>query len=186
MTLVGDADRLAGEGREEAARALFERAIASGVPAAVSESKALRAAASSGHPDRAPEAGLELAGLLGARDDAEGARAALQQVIDSGHVEYAPRAAHDLGLELLYTVRDPQRAYEAWKYAAASGHRDYGPRSAARLGKLLYEYEGGDVELARRLWQSVVDSRHPVVAAEAAQNLRLTEPKTKGWLRRRS
>ena len=103
-------------------------------------------------------------------------------MIDSRHTLYAAKAAHDLGFELLYTARDAQGAYTAWKAAVNSGHPEYGPLAGVHLGKLLHE--GGDPESARRVWQWVVDSRHPVVAAEAAQNLRLTAPPKKGWLRR--
>jgi Flp pilus assembly protein TadD len=65
----------------------------------------------------------------------QGARAAYQRAIDSGHPDVAPRAARNLGL-LLQAQGDVQGAREAYQRAIDSGHADEAPRAARSLRTL--------------------------------------------------
>ncbi|TDD68006.1 tetratricopeptide repeat protein [Jiangella aurantiaca] len=102
MALVDRADGLAEEGREDEARALFERAIASGLPAAVSESKAL------------------LGVMLFADGDVDGGRALIDEGVAAASPPDNGRALILLG-RVLNEIGDEDGAVEALRAGAASG-----------------------------------------------------------------
>jgi tetratricopeptide (TPR) repeat protein len=68
----------------------------------------------------------------------DGARAAYQQAIDSGHADAAPMAAFGLG-GLLADHSDVDGARAAYQQAIDSGHADQAPSAALNLGVLLRE-----------------------------------------------
>ncbi len=74
--------------------------------------------------------------LLQEQGDLEGAKAAYQQAIDSGHADWAPRAAFGLG-ELLEKQGDLEGAKAAYQQAINSGHADVAPEAAVNLERLL-------------------------------------------------
>jgi tetratricopeptide (TPR) repeat protein len=115
-----------------------------------------------------PEAAFSLATRLAADGDIEGAREAYRQVVNSGHREYAPVAARNLG-RLNEQQGRLRQAYEAYQIAIDSGHPDVAPRAMVDLGNLI-----GDSlypENARPLYQAALDSGHAEAAREAARHL---------------
>jgi tetratricopeptide (TPR) repeat protein len=132
--------------------------------------QAWRKAASSGNPDAAPQAALNLGILLQRLGDAEGARAAYQLAIDSGHADTAPMAAVNLGF-VLQEQGSLDGARAAYQLAIDSGHADTAPMAAFNLGALLTEL--GDTEAARTAYQLAIDSGHVEHAPSAAVNLGL-------------
>ena len=95
----------------------------------------------------------------------DGARAAYQQAIDSGHADAAPMAAVNLG-ELLAEQGDADGAKAAYQQAIDSGHADAAPTAAVNLGELLAEQ--GDADGARAAYQQAIDSGHADAAPTAA------------------
>ncbi|MDB5064078.1 MAG: Tetratricopeptide repeat protein, partial [Chloroflexi bacterium] len=118
--------------------------------------------------EQAPQAARNLGVLLAEQGDVEGARAAFQQAIASGHPDEAPRAARNLGL-LLAEQGDVEGARAAFQQAIASGHPDEAPRAARNLGLLLAEQ--GDREGARAALRQAIASGHPDEAPRAARSL---------------
>jgi Tfp pilus assembly protein PilF len=118
--------------------------------------------------EQAPQAARSLGVLLAEQGDVEGARAAFQQAIASGHPDEAPRAARNLGL-LLAEQGDVEGARAAFQQAIASGHPDEAPRAARNLGLLLAEQ--GDAEGARAALQQAIASGHQDHAPMAARSL---------------
>jgi Tfp pilus assembly protein PilF len=118
--------------------------------------------------EQAPQAARNLGVLLAEQGDVEGARAAFQQAIASGHPDEAPRAARNLGL-LLAEQGDLEGARAALQQAIASGHPDEGPRAARNLG--LLRAEQGDLEGARAALQQAIASGHRDHAPLAARSL---------------
>jgi tetratricopeptide (TPR) repeat protein len=115
-----------------------------------------------------PEAAFSLGARLAADGDIEGAREAYRRVVNSGHPEYAPVAARNLG-HLNQQVGRLRQAHEAFQIAIESGHPDVAPRAMVDLGNLI-----GDSlypENARPHYQAAVDSGHPEAAREAARHL---------------
>ena len=112
-------------------------------------------------PDAAPKAEYNLGILLKEQGDIEGARAAYQRAIDSGHLDAAPMAAFNLGV-LLKEQGDIEGARAAYQRAIDSGHPDAAPMAAFNLGILLEEQ--GDIEGARAAYQRAIDSGHPELA----------------------
>ena len=98
----------------------------------------------------------------------QGARAAYQMAIDSGHPDQAPKASVNLG-SLLRRHEDTEGARAAFQQAIDSGNPDYGPTAAFGLGILLEEQ--GDLEAAQAAYQQAIDSGHPDHAPRAAVNL---------------
>jgi tetratricopeptide (TPR) repeat protein len=143
-------------------------------------------------------AALNLGMLLAEQGDAAGARAALQQAIDSvseiehapeedlvgawvagvhvglqwainsGHPNEAPRAAFELGV-LLASRGDVAGARAALQWVIDSGHPDNAPWAAFHLGVLLEEQ--GDAAGARAAYQQAIDSGHPDAARRAREAL---------------
>ncbi|MEA2565221.1 MAG: hypothetical protein QOD49_398 [Actinomycetota bacterium] len=118
--------------------------------------------------EQAPQAARNLGVLLAEQGDVEGARAAFQQAIASGHPDEAPRAARNLGL-LLAEQGDVEGARAAFQQAIASGHPDEAPRAARNLGLLLADQ--GDVEGARAALGQAIASGHHDHAPMAARSL---------------
>ena len=73
--------------------------------------------------------------MLEGRSDVAGALAAYQRAIDSGHPEWAPAAARDLG-NLLWRQGDVAGARAAFQRAIAFGHPRGAPDAARRLQAL--------------------------------------------------
>ena len=92
------------------------------------------------------------------------AKAAYQIAIDSGHAEYAPRAAVNLGV-LRGEQGDVPGAKAAYQAAIDSGHAEHAPRAALGLGQLLAER--GDRAGAKAAYQAAIDSGHPAYAPYA-------------------
>ncbi len=117
------------------------------------------------HADAAPTAARNLGALAG-QGDTEGAKAAWQQAIDSGHADMAPTATFSLGA-LLADRGDADGAKAAYQQAIDSGHADMAPTFAVSLGALL---EGallagqGDAEGAKAAYQQAIDSGHADMA----------------------
>ena len=65
--------------------------------------------------------------LLAEQGDVQGAKAAYQQAIDSGHADEAPTAAVNLGV-LLQEQGEWRGAKAAYQQAIDSGHADVGAR----------------------------------------------------------
>jgi tetratricopeptide (TPR) repeat protein len=113
-------------------------------------------------------AAFNLGLLLESQGDAEGAKAAYQRAIDSGHRDAAPMAAFDLGI-LLQAQGDAAGAQAAYHLAIDSGHADQAPLAGFSLGLLL---EGqADVAGATAAYQYVIRSGHPQAAPMAMFNL---------------
>jgi Flp pilus assembly protein TadD len=70
--------------------------------------------------------------LLKEQADVDGARAAFQVAVDSGHPDAAPKAAVGLGL-LLAKQGDVDGARAAYQLAVDSGHSDMAPMAMHRL-----------------------------------------------------
>ena len=119
-----------------------------------------KAAASENAP-----AALALGLVLAERGDFEDARAAYQQAIDSGHLDYEPMAAFNLGI-MLAERGDFEGARAAYQQAIDSGHADHAPAAAVALGIMLAER--GDFEGARAAYQQAIDSGHADHAPAAA------------------
>jgi Flp pilus assembly protein TadD len=86
----------------------------------------------------------------------EGARAAYQKAIDSGHPDYASGAANNLGV-LLARWGDEAGARAAFQKAIDSDHPRYASEAANNLGVLLNK--SGDQAGARAAFQKAIDSR---------------------------
>ena len=100
--------------------------------------------------------------------DADGAKAAYQRAIDSGHADQAPKAAFNLGV-LLAEQGDADGAKAAYQLAIDSGHADAAPMAAVNLGVLLARQ--GDADGAKAAYQQAIDSGHADAAPMAAVNL---------------
>jgi tetratricopeptide (TPR) repeat protein len=100
---------------------------------------------------------LILGMLLHEQGDENGARANLQQVIDSSDKDAAPAAAFNLGA-ILEEHGNIDGARTAYQRAIDSGHQEQAPIAAFNLGNMLKAQ--GDVEGARTAYQQVIDSSH--------------------------
>ena len=97
----------------------------------------------------------------------EGARAAYQQVIDSGHPDKAPTAEYNLGLLL-----EGQGDVEGARACLPAGHRLRTPRRGVKG-----QSQPGGLLRAKGMWrapraayQQAIDSGHPDQAPMAARN----------------
>jgi len=115
-----------------------------------------------------PLANPLVAGTAAGSGDAEGAAAAYQRAVDSGHPDQAPRAAFGLGVPR-QDRGDTDGARAAYQPAADSGHPDAAPMAARNLGLLLQGQ--GDTDGAAAAYRRAIDSRHPDAAPMAAYNL---------------
>jgi tetratricopeptide (TPR) repeat protein len=89
--------------------------------------------------------------MLSKRGDVDGARAAYQVAIDSGHAEFAPAVWFNLG-NLLVEEGDDEGARAAYQEAIDSGNPRQAGRAAVNLGNLLKRRgEEADAEQAYRL-----------------------------------
>src|SRR5215211_5346734 len=101
---------------------------------------------------------------------------AYQQVLDSEHAEWAPKAAFDLGMLVEergeYDLADQayQQAIRAYQQVIDSGHPEDAPRAAFDLGLMLDKL--GEYNLAEQAYQQAINSGHPEVAPKAVRNLR--------------
>jgi tetratricopeptide (TPR) repeat protein len=185
----GDVQALAGLGdflywdEPEAARAAYQEAVDAGhLHALIGLATVLRnvvededaalalcqQAISSGDPDLAAEAMVELAQLNVARRDAAGARALFQQVIEARHPKWS--AAVTVGLAGLLERLDDREAAEAlYRQAIQAGNPDWSGRASFALGELLKRK--GDAAGAKAAWQPVIDSADPERAGPAFTHL---------------
>jgi tetratricopeptide (TPR) repeat protein len=116
----------------------------------------------------APVAALNLGLLLGQEPDVEGAKAAYQQAINSGHPEAAPGAALGLGL-LLGQNGDLKGAEDAYRQATSYADSVTAPTAALSLGNLLTQKpDGPDVEGAKAAYQQAINSGRPDIVPMAA------------------
>ena len=120
-----------------------------------------RQAIGSGDPDVAIEAMYQLA-LQTRHQDKDAARALLEQVIATGHPEWAGAAM--VGLAHLQDG-DPAAAEALYRRAMAAGNDEWSGHAALDLGELL---EGtGDVAGAKAVWQPLIDAADPEWAGAA-------------------
>jgi hypothetical protein len=116
-------------------------------------------------------AALSLGNLLETQDDLQGALAAYQKVMDSGHPELAPLVAAYVGN--LRKQHGLEGADVAYQVAIDSGHPRHAPGAAYQLGGLLEKQ--GDIDGAAAAYQIVVDSDDdlaPYAAVELGVMLR--------------
>jgi tetratricopeptide (TPR) repeat protein len=90
--------------------------------------------------------------------------AALQETIDCGDPDHAPRAALTLGT-LRLESGDSAGAQRAFQTAKDSGHPEYAPRGAVLVGIRLME--AGDWDGARQAYEQAIASRHQAHAPSA-------------------
>lgn len=81
----------------------------------------------------------------------------LGRAIGSGHTQYAPTAAINLGI-ILARNSDVPGAEAAYRQVTGSGHPELAPAAANNLGKLLYDAR--DENGARTAYQQALDSGH--------------------------
>ncbi|MGQ4617671.1 tetratricopeptide repeat protein [Nocardia sp. R7R-8] len=117
---------------------------------------------------RPPDLAFDLGKMHHRRNDVVAAREAFQIAIDSGHPNWAPLAAAELG-GLLSVVGDKPAAEGAYLVAVDSGHADAAPRAAYNLGLLLAER--GDIAAAEAMYERAAESGHPDAAPRAWINL---------------
>lgn len=130
----------------------------------------LSGAVASGHPDWAHTARVDLAFLLATRQDAlEEAHVLLTEVMESGHLEQAPRAADILG-ELLVLAGRTQEAEQAFQAAIASGHREWTQLARINLAAMFAARDGLSEEV-RELLMATALSGHPDQGPRAADIL---------------
>jgi tetratricopeptide (TPR) repeat protein len=98
----------------------------------------------------------------------DGARAAYERAIASGHPDVAPTAAANLGV-LLARQGDVAGARAAYQQAIDSGHSDAGPIATCNLGQLLEA--AGELESARVAFEQAMDSGHLNMSPAAAVHL---------------
>jgi tetratricopeptide (TPR) repeat protein len=127
-------------------------------------------AVQAGRKEESLEAGVRLAGLFAAQRESSRKRAQMlyQQVIDSGHENFAPAAALGLGI-LLEESEDTPRAQEAYKQAIASGHPGFAAPAAYNLGTLLERLE--DPGRAKETYEIAIAFGHPEITSWAALKL---------------
>jgi Flp pilus assembly protein TadD len=89
----------------------------------------------SGLGEIAPAAAVALGAILATQGEADAARAALQQAIDSGDRKARPVAAYNLGL-LLMNQQDLDGARAALAIAKESDRRDIAQSAALILARL--------------------------------------------------
>lgn len=132
-----------------------------------------------GHRDNGPWAATVLGELLAEDDDAEGARAAYQQAIDSQHTDWAVVAAIDLAL-LMWNQedRDVDDVVPILRTAADSGHQHQAPRASELLGDVFNAV--GDVEGARAAYTRTVESGHAFWSGAARIDLAVLEVDEEG------
>lgn len=136
-----------------------------------------QAAIRTGDPNYAPRAAHRLGHLLQQEGDTEGALAAYQQAIDSGHRKEARLAegaqALLLGIVLQQLSLDPPNPMNAagvraaYRWAVRSGRRDQAGRMAYRLGQFLQE--NGDEGGALAAYQQAIDSGDREYVGKAKQ-----------------
>ena len=125
-----------------------------------------------------PEATLKLGELQTHYRQPKQARAAFEQVISSGHPDYAPVAANSLG-NFLRQAGDPDGARAAYQQAIDSGHPQWAPIAALNLGMMLPE--AGDKAGARDAFEHVVRLGHAEHAPLAAFNLGVLRRRPATW-----
>lgn len=108
---------------------------------------------------RTPRQALDLAISLAKKDDIEGACAAFQRAIDSGHPDISPAAACRAG-GYLHRAGDDDRARSFFQLAIDSRHHNWAPKAASDLGQLLETQ--GDLDGARRQYELAIDLQHPL------------------------
>ncbi|MER6288671.1 tetratricopeptide repeat protein [Streptomyces sviceus] len=130
----------------------------------------LERAIASGHPDWSHTARVDLAFVLATQaDDLEAGHALLTEVMDSAHVEQAPRAADVLG-ELLAAADRTQEAEQAYRAAIGSGHRDWTQIARINLAAMLAARDGVSGH-AEELLREAARSGHPDQGPRAADIL---------------
>jgi tetratricopeptide (TPR) repeat protein len=108
-----------------------------------------------------------VAATFQSQGELEEARGAYVACLNSGDIEWAPRAAVALGNLLRST--DRARARDYLRLGMDSAHAQWAPLAAAHLGVLLSE--DGDTEGARVAYQFASESLHADIAPTAAMNL---------------
>ena len=100
--------------------------------------------------------------------DWTGAQAAYWYAANSGHPEYAPLAARNIG-HLFKRQGRFRQAREAYQLAIDSGHADVAPWAMVYLGNLLIHYR--NPAGAEACYQSAAESGHSEAAQQAAKRL---------------
>jgi tetratricopeptide (TPR) repeat protein len=108
---------------------------------------------------------IDLARLLrGDLGDAEGARAALRQAVDSDDPDLAAEATVELGY-LLMISRDYADAQACFQQAMRSGHADWAPAAMVGLGRLLEKQ--GNAAGAQAAYQRAAEAGNADCTAHA-------------------
>ena len=129
--------------------------------------------------DGSVEAALNLGMQREEQGDVAGAAAAYQIAIDSGHADWAPKAAFNLGFLRENKQGDVAGAAAAYQIAIDSGHVEWALMAAVNLG-LLRENKQGDMAGAAAAYQIAIDSGHADHAPKAAVNLGLLRENKQG------
>ena len=117
-------------------------------------------------------AALFLGAQLREQGDMEGAQAAYQRAIASGHKDAAPGATFQ-PWDLLKQQGDLEGAKDAYQCAVDSGHPRVVAMAAVKLGRLLAGQ--GDMPGARDAYQRAIDSDFDIAKLEADFRTRLAE-----------
>lgn len=122
-----------------------------------------------GDPNLGPMAADKLGTMLLAQaEDIEGARAAYQQAIDSGHADWSVVARFNL-TQLLDGIEDTTGAKEQLRAVIDGPNRAYAAKAWDLLGDLLAE--SGDVVQAQAAYQQAIDSKVDDWSAQAQLDL---------------
>jgi len=136
----------------------------------------LRTVIDAGDPNAAPMAADRLGDMLRQNgEDLDGAAAAYQEAIDSGHADWSATARFDLA-DLLYSRDDREGAQAQLRLIIEGQNRIYAAKAWDYLGELLAE--SGDSASARDAFQHAIDSgvaEWPAVARVDLARLILTE-----------
>jgi TolA-binding protein len=127
---------------------------------------------STGHPDQAPKAMLNLGVLERQQGNLDEARHWDQQAIDIGHPDEAPRAMFNLGV-LEYEQGNLDQSRRWWRQAADTSHPDQAPKAMFNLG--ILEREQGNLDEARRWWREAIGTGHPDQVLKAIVSLGVLE-----------
>ncbi|WUD71375.1 tetratricopeptide repeat protein [Streptomyces sp. NBC_00510] len=130
--------------------------------------RAYNQAISSGLPDIAVQATVNLACLLADRGDRERALETFQRAIAAGDPNQTPRAWRLLGYRLS-DWGDTREAATAFRQAAATSHPEQAPKALIAIGDLFAET--GELQSAAALYQQVIDCSDPELAIVGAMNL---------------
>jgi tetratricopeptide (TPR) repeat protein len=129
-------------------------------------------AVSSGHPEEAPRAMVNLGELEVREGNLDQARHWYQEAINSAHPDQAPRAMVNLG-SLDEANGDLRQARHWWQKAVRTRHPNQAPVAMVNLGVL--EVRQGHFDQARDWYQQAIRTGHPDQAPQAMYNLGVLE-----------